>query len=184
VAPTPSGDAPSGELLLQVRAGDDAAWTALTRRYSGMLWAIARAYALDDADAADAVQLTWLRLVERLDRIRRPDRVGAWLAVTARRESLRLARQHGRDQAAGEVVAAIPASAPGPDEVCVERERLRLVMTAIQALPARCQRVLRLCALAPGYAEVAAALDIPIGSVGPTRARCLSALRDRIGGLM
>jgi RNA polymerase sigma factor (sigma-70 family) len=187
VGPAPStdaSDAPPGHLLLRARAGDDAAWAALTRRYSGMLWAIARMHELGEADAADVVQTTWLRLVERLDQIRSPDRVGAWLAVTARRESLRLARHGGRDRSAGEALYALPARAPGPDDVCVARDRLRLVLAAIQALPARCRHILRLCALAPGYAEIAAALDIPIGSVGPTRARCLSSLRDRIGGLV
>jgi RNA polymerase sigma factor (sigma-70 family) len=183
----PHGDQhfePPGDLLLRARTGDGAAWAALTRRYSNMLWAIARTHGLGDADAADVVQTTWLRLVERLDRIRKPDRVGAWLAVTARRESLRLARYQGRDHPAGGTLSLIPAPAPAPDDICVERERLRLVMAAIQALPELCRHVLRLCALSPGYAEIAAALDIPIGSVGPTRARCLSSLRDRIGGLV
>jgi RNA polymerase sigma factor (sigma-70 family) len=183
VVPTRTGDAPSGDLLLSARAGDDAAWAALTSRYSAMLWAIARTHDLGDADAADVVQTTWLRLVERLDQIRKPDRVGAWLAVTARRESLRLARHHGRHRPVGETFPPIPALAPAPDDVCVERERLRVVLAAIQTLPELCRHVLRLCALSPGYAEIAAALDIPIGSVGPTRARCLAALRDRIGGL-
>ena len=183
MGPASSTDAAPGDLLVRARAGDATAWAALTRRYAGMLWAIARMHGLREADAADVVQTTWLRLVERLDGIRSPERVGAWLAVTARRESLRLARHHGRDRPAGAALSALPAATPGPDDVCVARDRLRLVLTAVQALPARCRHILRLCALAPGYAEIAAALDIPIGSVGPTRARCLAALRTRIRGL-
>ena len=119
MGPASSTDASPGDLLSRARTGDAAAWAALTRRYSGMLWAIARLHDLGEADAADVVQTTWLRLVERLDGIRSPERVGAWLAVTARRESLRLVRHHGRDRPAGEALSTLPAETPGPDDVCV-----------------------------------------------------------------
>lgn len=169
----------AGELVLRARAGDGAAWTALTERYTGMLWAIARAYDLGAADAADVVQVAWLRLVERIGAIRDPERVGTWLAVTARREAARAARRRGLE---GPLPDPGPDPAPPPDHVCAERERLRGVLTAIRSLPDLCQQVLRLFALSPTYSEVAAALDIPIGSVGPTRARCLASLRKRMGG--
>jgi RNA polymerase sigma factor (sigma-70 family) len=180
VGPTELNDAPPGDLLVWARKGDHAAWTALTRRYSGMVWAIARAHGLGEADAADVAQTTWLRLVEQIDRIRQPDRVGAWLAVTARHETVRLARHQGAGLPSPTLLA-LPSAEPGPDRVCVDRERLRLVMAAIRTLPELCRHVLRLFALSPRYADVAAALGIPIGSVGPTRARCLTSLRKRIG---
>ncbi|MBC6462386.1 RNA polymerase sigma factor [Actinomadura sp. HBU206391] len=174
-------DAAPGDLVVWARKGDQSAWAALTVRYSRMVWSVARAHGLGEADAADVVQTTWLRLVERIDRIRAPDRVGTWLAVTARHEAARLLRHQGRG---GRSLPPLAATDPGPDHVCLERERLRLVMAAIQALPELCRNVLRLFASSPGYAEVAAALDIPIGSVGPTRARCLTSLRARIGGVL
>jgi RNA polymerase sigma factor (sigma-70 family) len=177
---TDMNDAAPGDLVVWARKGDQPAWAALTGRYSGMVWAIARAHGLGEADAADVVQTTWLRLVERIDGIRDPERVGAWLAVTARRETVRLLRHQG----GGRPLPQLAATDPGPDHVCLDRERLRMVMAAIQALPEMCRNVLRLFALSPGYAEVAAALDIPIGSVGPTRARCLTSLRARIGGVL
>ncbi|WP_312881297.1 RNA polymerase sigma factor [Actinomadura alba] len=177
---TDTNGASPGDLVAWARKGDQSAWAALTARYSGMVWAIARAHGLGEADAADVTQTTWLRLVERIDRIRDPERVGAWLAVTARRETVRL-RRH---QVGGRALPPLAATDPGPDHVCLDRERLRVVMTAIQALPELCRHVLRLFALSPGYAEVAAALDMPIGSVGPTRTRCLTSLRARLGGVL
>jgi RNA polymerase sigma factor (sigma-70 family) len=177
VGPTEMNDAPPGDLVVWARKGDHAAWAALTGRYTGMVWAIARGHGLGDADAADVVQTTWLRLVERIDRIRNPDRVGTWLAVTARHEAIRAARRPG----ASGPLPQLPAAEPGPDHVCADRERLRNVMAAIRTLPELCRNLLRMFATAPAYAEVAAALDMPVGSVGPTRARCLASLRRRMG---
>src|ERR1700736_5759838 len=82
--------------LKAAAAGDATAWDALVGRYSNLVWAVARGHRLNAADAADVSQTTWLRLVEHLDRIEQPERVGAWLATTARRESLRVLRMAGR----------------------------------------------------------------------------------------
>jgi RNA polymerase sigma factor (sigma-70 family) len=146
-----------------------------------MVWAIARGHGLGDADAADVAQTTWLRLVEQIDHLRNPGRVGAWLAVTARREAVRVARCTWHQ---GQVrpLSHLAASDPGPEHVCADRERLTEVIAAIHTLPALCRKVLRLFAVSPTYADVAAALGIPVGSVGPTRARCLGSLRRLIGG--
>ncbi|SEG14905.1 RNA polymerase sigma factor, sigma-70 family [Thermomonospora echinospora] len=177
--PKGMGAAAPGELVLRARAGDDTAWAALTDRYSAMLWAIARGHGLGPADAADVVQLTWLRLVEHIGALRRPDRVGAWLAVTARRESARTLRHRGRSEERS--LEALPDPVT-PEAVLAGRERLRAVFDAIGALPGLCQQMLRLLALSPTYAEVSAALDIPVSSVGPARARCLASLRKRLEG--
>src|SRR5947199_10585188 len=90
------------ELVRAAAAGDQAAWNELVERYQGLVWATARSFRLSRADAADVAQTTWLRLVENLDRIRDPERLGSWLATTARRESLRHIRLHGRELASGE----------------------------------------------------------------------------------
>ncbi|MBO2451882.1 sigma-70 family RNA polymerase sigma factor [Actinomadura barringtoniae] len=164
-------------LVARARDGDGAAWAKLVDRYSGLLWSIARSFSLNDADSGDVVQTTWLRLVERIDQIAEPAAVGGWLAVTARRESLRVAQRRGR-----ELPSEIPdSSSPGPEQVAVARERLGRVAAAIHTLPQRCQALLRMFALAPTYADLAAALDMPIGSIGPTRARCLDNLRRKLG---
>lgn len=169
-----------GELVRRARdEGDEAAWAALVERFSGLLWSVARAYGLDSADAGDVAQTTWLRLVERLDRIRDPEAVGGWLAVTARRECERLLRHRVPVRRPEPVLEP----SPGPDQVAVERERLSRVAEALRQLPPRCRNLLRLLAR-PGstYAETAAALGIPIGGIGPTRARCLDALRKKLAG--
>ena len=95
------------------RAGDQDAWEAIVDRFSGLVWATARAHRLSRADAADVAQTTWLRLVENLDRIRDPERLGGWLATTARRESLRAIRRGTREEPTGEAdLFEQPSDAP------------------------------------------------------------------------
>ncbi|HEU5160710.1 MAG TPA: sigma-70 family RNA polymerase sigma factor [Streptosporangiaceae bacterium] len=160
-----------GELVLRARRDDAGAWAALVDRYTGMLWSIARSYDLDAADGGDVIQTTWLRLVERLHLLRRPDSVGAWLAATAHRECRRTLH-HRRRERPGPIEGA---AAPAPVDYSVDK--------LLAALPERCRAILRVLAQAPPltYAEAAAALGIPVGTVGPTRRRCLTRLRERLG---
>jgi RNA polymerase sigma factor (sigma-70 family) len=97
-----SGEATVAELLQRAAAGSQDAWDEIVRRYERLVWSVARAHRLDAADAADAVQTTWLRLVEHLGAIHEPDRLAAWLATTARRESLRLAGRRRRELGQGD----------------------------------------------------------------------------------
>lgn len=171
-----------GDLLTAAADGDHGAWNALVDQFMGMLWAIARAHRLPTADAADAVQTTWLRLAEHIDRIREPDRVGAWLATTMRRQCLRCLRRSGRELPASDAVVldlAVPATA-GPESEVLRSERDTLLCAAVESLPERCRRLLRLLMAdpPPSYEQVSAALDMPVGSIGPTRARCLERLRQ------
>src|SRR4051812_25387496 len=99
-------------LLGAARDGDQRAWDALVSRYSGLLWAIARSHRLDAADAGDAIQTTWLRLVEHLDRVHDPERVGGWLATTMRRECLRALRRGGRERPVDDLAVDTPDDAP------------------------------------------------------------------------
>lgn len=174
----------TGALLERAAAGDQQAWNALVDAYSGLVWAVARSHRLGSADAADVFQATWLRLVEHLGAIREPDRLGSWLATTARREALAVLRRAGRDLPVGDLTTLEPRDTVGdaPDHDLLRRERDRALWQAVRELPAQCQAVLRLLLLdpPPSYAEVSAALDIPIGSIGPTRARCLDHLRRRL----
>lgn len=163
--------------------GDDAAWKALVEQFSGLIWSVTRAYRLGSADAADVFQTTWLRLAEHIGRLDHPEYVGAWLATTARRESLRASRASARvvltDDA---VLGALEAGEATPEQAVLLSERSDLLWRAFRTLPGRCQLLLRLLMAtpAPSYAEVAAALDRPVGSIGPTRARCLRLLREKL----
>jgi RNA polymerase sigma factor (sigma-70 family) len=164
--------------------GDQSAWNALVDRFAGTVWAIARAHRLDEATAADVSQTTWLRLLEHLDRIQQPERIGAWLATTARRESLRLIRLAGRQVPTGEdfdLFQAPNGDAPVDGHVLAEERNLAL-SALVSQLPCRCQLILRLLSADTplSYKELSEALEMPIGSIGPTRARCLEHLR-RLG---
>lgn len=172
----------AADLVSRAARGDASAWEQLVRAYVGLVWAVARSHRLSGEDAADVVQLTWLRLVEHVDRLHHPERVGAWLATTARHEALRLSRRSRREltvpdlpELALAVTQELAAGDEGPDE-----ELLHRIGEAFLALPARSQALMRLLVLdpPPSYAEIASALDMPVGSIGPTRGRCLKALRD------
>jgi RNA polymerase sigma factor (sigma-70 family) len=168
-------------LVAAAVAGDQKAWEGLLQRFTALVWSVARAYGLNDADAADVSQTAWLRLVEQLHRIRDPERVGAWLATTTRHEALRTLRLSGRQLPVADDAAPEPpdAAVAGPEAVVLASERSELLWRALSALPPRCQRLLRILMSdpPPSYHEVAAALGIPIGSIGPTRGRCLDQLR-------
>lgn len=165
-------------------AGDRDAWDALVAGFGRLVFAIATAHRLSAADAAEVSQTTWLRLVENLDRITQPERLGGWLATTARRESLRLLRLHGREVLTEDESRLEPddggrVPAPRtPEAVALDLDRDHRLWRAFSALSERCQVLLQLVVVvAPPYAEVAETLGIPVGSIGPTRARCLDRLR-------
>ena len=161
-------------------AGDKDAWDEIVDSFSGLVWSVANSHRLGPADGAEVVQTTWQRLLEHLDRIREPERLGGWLATTARRESLRMLRLRARELATDDEVTIGRGLEPGPtpEEAMLDRDRDRQLWHAFNRLPERCQRLLRLVVLlTPSYAEVAATMEMPIGSIGPTRARCLDRLR-------
>lgn len=175
---TAVADHESGRLVSAAALGDEAAWNALVDRFGRLVWAVARAHRLDAGDAEDVVQTTWLRLVEHLGRLRDPERVGAWLAATARHESLRLLRRSGRHVRLEEDVDW-DSGDPPVDAALLGRERDAALWAAFARLGDACRRLLRLLVAdpEPSYEEVSAALGMPIGSIGPTRRRCLENLR-------
>jgi RNA polymerase sigma factor (sigma-70 family) len=173
-------DATTARLVSAAAEGDEASWDALVDAFTGMLWAIARSYRLDQADAGDAVQTTWLRLVENLDRIEDPRRLPGWLATTVRRECLRILRRSGRETTGGQDWSdVLVADAPSIDAALLADERDAALWRALHTLGQRCQELLRVLMATPppSYAAVSAALGIPVGSIGPTRGRCLDRLR-------
>ncbi len=173
-----------GELVRAAAQGDQAAWNALVERFGALVWSVARAHRLDGADAADVSQTTWLRLVEHLGRLRDPDRVAGWLATTARNECLRVIRKAGRQIPSGDSndFEGIDITDKALDLPLLAAERDKDLWQAFATLPPRCQTLLRLLMTdpPPAYDDIAAALDMPIGSIGPTRGRCLGTLRHRL----
>ena len=170
------------QLIRAAAAGDQDAWNELVERFQGLVWATARAHRLTRADAADVAQTVWLRLVENLDRIRDPERLGAWLATTARRECLRHIRLHGRERLSDEA-DVFEAPSEGPLEVSLlTEERDTALWKAFAKLSERCQTLLRLLVSEdePSYETIGAALGMPIGAIGPTRMRCLDKLRSYV----
>lgn len=164
--------------------GDRLAWERIVESYGRLIWVIARNHRLSPGDAADVSQTTWLRLMEHIDRLTEPGRVGAWLATTARRECLRIQAKNRRtspipDEAIVELVQVRGVAADDLDAALLSAERSEAVHRAIALLPAHCQEMLRLMMLdpAPTYEEIAAAIGRPIGSLGPSRKRCLEKLR-------
>jgi RNA polymerase sigma factor (sigma-70 family) len=186
-------DTDAGDLVKAALGGDQSSWDELVRRYSGLVWSVTRGYRLGQADAADVFQTTWLRLAEHLGRIDKPGQVGAWLATTARHEALRIARGATRIVPAEEatLVALGQVDDYSPERAVLDAEQARLdsdragrLWRAFGELPGRCRELLRILIASPppSYAEVAAAMDMPVGSIGPTRARCLRRLRKRLAG--
>jgi RNA polymerase sigma factor (sigma-70 family) len=171
-------------LLAAAGAGDRCAWREIVDRYVNLVWSVARSFRLAEADAADVAQATWLRLVQHLHRIQEPDRLGAWLATTARREALALRRRNGHDLPVAEVPEPPGGngSAPDVDDRVIRADRHAEIRAAVDTLPGRCRQLLRvlLADPPPTYEEVSAATGMPVGSVGPTRQRCLETLRARL----
>ncbi len=166
-------------------AGERRAFDELVERYHRLVWHIARSSGLSAEDAADVSQTVWLRFVEQMGRIQDPERTGAWLATTTRRECIAVGRRRDRtvpvDLTGPLESPAFPATAPIDEERIDRSERAVAVRTAFTELSERCQALLSLLVAdpAPSYEEISAALDMPVGSIGPTRQRCLKSLSER-----
>lgn len=168
-------------LVAGAAAGNGRATEALIERYSGLVWSIAWNYHLSAADAADVSQVVWLRLVENVSRIRQPDSVGAWLASVTRHECLRVVRRSEREvTTADEVELDTRRADEDVDLPLLRSEREAALRSAFACLPPRWRSLLEMLMDAPSatYEEVAEAVGMPIGSIGPTRQRCLERLRS------
>lgn len=178
-------------LLKAAAAGDAEAWHQIVDDYSRLVWSVARGFRLPLADAADVSQTTWLRLVENLDRIQNPDQLAGWLATTARRESLKLLRKAQREvpdsEEAEENVSFFgDLDNDGDPEAALVAEQDRSdLWQAFATLSERCRSLLRVVAVTPleSYAAVAEALGMRVGSIGPTRSRCLEHLKRALKAL-
>lgn len=171
------------DLLPRVSDGDPAAWEEVVRRYDKLVSATVRSFRLQDADALDAIQTTWLRLAENAHHVLRSERLGGWLAATARHECLRILRQTKPSPGPLETVADTVADhAVGPEQRAIEGDAARTLWNLVEELPTRQRTLLRaLFTDHPRpYAEVAHIAGIPPGAIGPTRARALQHLREKL----
>jgi DNA-directed RNA polymerase specialized sigma24 family protein len=177
---------PLGDLLRRAGQHDSAAWDELVSRHEPLVLRTARAAGLQPSDAADAAQLTWLRLLEHIGQIRQPDRLPGWLAVTARREAARIAaaarRCHLYDGPGDGHPAsrALAVTDRYPAEGCYSPP----LAAALDKLPPAYRRLLHalMSDECPRYAEVARKMGIPVGSIGPMRMRALHMLRQILAG--
>jgi len=162
-------------------ADDPAGLDELVAVMTPVLWHVVRAYRLPQDAAEDVVQSTWLALVRRRTTIADPVAVGGWLTTTARREAWRVAKAtgYGALPVDDEVLASRLPADRSAEAAAVEADSSSRLWAAVDALPERCRRLLRVVAFErrPDYQSLASDLDMPIGSIGPTRGRCLAKLR-------
>ncbi len=175
------------ELVDTVReaiSGSQAAWNELVEQFSGLVWGIARANGLNHSDAADVSQTVWLRLAEHIGRLRDPERVGGWLAVTARNESQRVAkRRNFQVPVSHDRLDDMPELDPRPlDHALLAAEESTALWEAFDRMSVPCRVLLRMLMSdpPPSYSIVSETLGMPVGSIGPRRARCLAHLRDEV----
>lgn len=177
------GNATNAELLGRAGVGDRDAWAEIVDRFERLLWSVARSFRYDDATTADVVQTVWLRLAEHCGRIREPDQLASWLATTCRNECVSAARRRKREVADGGIYDLVESQdrsqLGGLDERPIDQETYREVLQAFALLPESCQQLLRLLCTDPplDYRTISDLIGRPIGSIGPSRQRCLTRLR-------
>jgi len=177
-----SDDPSVTDLVTRARNGDKQAWDALVERYAPLIWSICRRYRLGRADADDVGQSVWMCLVDQLDKIRDPAALPGWLATTTRRECWRVV---GAARGPNAVVCALDAEtipdgqAEAVEQELLAAERHAALREAFTHLPLEGQRLIAMLIEDPPvpYAQISAKLGIPVGSIGPSRGRCLDKLR-------
>ncbi len=160
------------------REGDRSRLGDLVEMLSPLLWHTARSQHATTSVAEDAIQTAWLRLVDAADAITEPRAVTSWLVVTVKRETWRLLRLNGRE-AEPDSGLPEPVSTETPEDDAVLAESQLVLWRHVATLSERCQALLRVIAFSPtpDYAAIAESLGMPVGSIGPTRGRCLAKLR-------
>ncbi|MGH2536516.1 MAG: RNA polymerase sigma factor [Candidatus Promineifilaceae bacterium] len=173
------------QLVGECRKGNGRAWEALVQRYRRLIYTVPLRSGLSQTEADDVFQSVWLILLRHLDDLNQPERVSAWLVTTTRRETL-ARRRKAEARLALPVAPLDMPDAPAADEFALAEETVARYMEAerlrhgFEQLGERCQQLLRLLyfdAEQPSYVEIAARLEMPVGAIGPNRARCLERLR-------
>jgi RNA polymerase sigma factor (sigma-70 family) len=168
-------------LVNRAAKGDAAAWNEIVERYALLVWAICARFQLSNQDREDVGQNVWLLLVEQLGKLREPAALPGWLATTTHRECLRVVTAARKSERLGTGLDDAPQFVDNTmiDEEILMAERNAALRTALAELPPRCRQLLAMLISDPpcSYAEISATLRIPVGSIGPQRARCLERLR-------
>ena len=187
--PAPAAQGSTGHPVRRAAQGDQRAWNAVVQQYSGLLWSVAREFRLTDAQAADAVQTTWLRLLEDPGAMGRPERFAGWLRTTARRTCLEVIRGAGRERPSepherfGATADHAPdRAATDPEAHVLRQERVDVVRRAVQELPEPDQQLLGLLVASPplSHEEIGARLGVPVEGIEPSRTRLLDRLRTSL----
>lgn len=181
---TPIADQDDPALIEMCLAGSQDAWTELVRRYSRLVYSIALKSGLDDDGAADVVQDVFTIVLRRLESLRDTERFSAWLITTSHRESWR-ARKRRPEQPLDDAIEPVDDDPTAAEQV-IAWEEASIVHRALAKLGGRCQRLLHMLFLQeprPSYESIADDLGISIGSIGPTRGRCLKGLKGQIEAL-
>lgn len=170
------------------QSGDRAAFDALVEVLTPLMWRTVRGAGLDHDCAEDCIQTVWMQLLRSSDGIRDPQTVVKWVLTSTRREAWRVCkRSRAQDKRAGRVFGVddeelmdLPLAEPGPAETAVAGDRQQRLWAHVQELPERCRQLVGVIAFAdrPDYAHLAEALGMPVGSIGPTRGRCLAKLKE------
>jgi RNA polymerase sigma factor (sigma-70 family) len=168
-------------LVTHAVEGDPAAWDEIVQRYAPLVWSICGRFQLSARDREDVAQKVWLLLVDQLGKLREPAALPGWLATTMWRECLRVvtaARKSGQRETKPDEESRLAGETAIDEEILIA-ERNAALGEALAGLPDRCQQLLSMLLADPpySYAEISARLNIPVGSVGPQRARCLERLR-------
>jgi RNA polymerase sigma factor (sigma-70 family) len=175
-------DVTDAQLLERVIAGDESAWHALVDRHGQLVYANARAAGADATLAEDVAQLVWMRLLDNAGSIQQPDRLRGWLAIVSRNAARGELRRRRPEVDLDEIATAIPSTDPSPDEQVERHEDVARVRSALAQLGEACRELLTLLFSAEmSYAEIAETIGRPIGSIGPTRQRCLAAMQRLLG---
>lgn len=169
-------------LVARARDGDQRAWNEIVDRYAPLVWSICNRYKLSRQDIDDISQTVWLLLVEQLGNLRQPAALPGWLATTTQRECFRVLRAARRYDYSGPPGESQMSGDPPPlmiEQEIIAAELNAALRAAFALLPPRCRHLLSMLITDPplSYAEISAALPVPIGSIGPQRARCLDRLR-------
>lgn len=176
----------NADLLAGCARGEQDAWDEIVERFGRLIWTVIRSYRIRPVDAEDVRQLTWYRLVQNVDRIRDPDRLGDWLATVARRESIKAATRGKRLVMFGDnhILEGLAEHGESPEEIALRAHRNEEVLQAIDQMSGRCRELLLRSLQDPpaSYEQISDALSMPVGSVGPIRTRCLRRLRRALTG--
>ena len=171
-------------LVARCQGGESRAWSELVERYGPVVWAIARRAGLSSDDEAEVFQNTWRAAVEELSRLRERAAFAGWITQIARHQALRIRRGYGIARRSMQYVAREDLDHAEPDAPLVALETQNRVSLAVDRIGERCAQLLRALyyeAPPPAYTDIAKRLGMRIGSIGPTRARCLDKLQKELG---